>query len=270
MSKSFDVEAFGDEMKMFERIYAGHQFIPNLPICIRLDGKGFSKYTSKLKRPFDETFSQIMKDVTKFLIQETNAIVGYTQSDEISLILYSDDHKKEVYFNGKIQKLISVLASMATAKFNELAYKLLPQDKIPKLAFFDCRAWLMPNKEKAVDVLYWREIDATKNSISMATRSVYKTSEMMNKKANEMKDMLVQKGINWNEYPSSFKRGTYLQKRTELKTLTEEELNKIPKEHQPKGKIERSSVIELNLPPMSKIMNKVQVIFDKAESINYL
>ena len=106
-----------DRMKMYEDIESKRILIPKLPICIRIDGRGFSKYTKGMNRPFDKNFTDSMIETMKFLIEETDAIIGYTQSDEISLIL-SDI--REPFFKGRISKLNSVIASMATAKFNEL------------------------------------------------------------------------------------------------------------------------------------------------------
>lgn len=263
INESSFAEMLGFEMKNYEKVFAGAKLSNDKPICVRLDGKGFSKYTKKFKKPFDEDFSKIMQEVTKFLIQESNAVIGYTQSDEITLILFSENNK-ENYFNGKIQKLVSVLASMATAKFNQL---ILNKLNVEDLAFFDCRVWEVPNKAIAANVLYWREIDATKNSVSMATRVYYTTSEMKNKKASEMKEMLRIKGVEWNDYPTAFKRGAYFQKKETFRFLTESELSEIPEKYQPNGKVKRTEIVELNLPPISQIKNKIDVIFDKKQYI---
>jgi len=159
----------GDRMKLLEGEEAKRKFMPVLPICVRLDGKSFHSFCKGLKRPFDKRLSELMVDTTKFLVEESNALVGYTQSDEITLIIYSEDYKSQVYFDGRIQKIVSVLSSAATAFFNSKLSEYLPE-KANLLPKFDCRAWQVPNKVEAVNVLVWREQDAIKNSISMAAQ----------------------------------------------------------------------------------------------------
>ena len=206
-----------------------------------------------------------MVEVTKYLVEHSGAKIGYTQSDEISLVLYTDDYKQHVYFDGKIQKITSTLSSVATAVFNKLADELLPTEKrTSEYAFFDCRAWEVPNLQEAANTFLWREFDATKNSVSMAARSYYSHKQVMHKNTSEMKNMLMDKGINWNEYPSFFKRGTYVQKQDILRALTAEELAKIPVQYQPKEPIIRSEVVTLEMPIFSKVVNRVDVIFKNA------
>lgn len=253
----FDPKKFGDEMKVYEQKLAGKIFLANLPVCVRLDGKGFSKYTSKLDKPFDAQFSNIMVEVTKFLVKETNAVIGYTQSDEITLILYTSKEKDSIFFNGKIQKIISVITSLATAKFNKLVSEL---SNIPEFGFFDCRAWQVPDKKTATDVLLWREIDATKNSVSMATRKYYTTSQMKGRSKNEMKEMLLAKGVIWDNYPIAFKRGTYVQRKTILKQLEEDILKKLPKGTP--TTVNRNVISIIEMPIFSKVKNPVQVVFN--------
>lgn len=165
-------DALGDRMKLYEQAEAGRAALPLLPVCLRLDGRSFSAWTRGLQRPFDPRLSALMIEVTTKLVEETGALVGYTQSDEISLVLYSDDPKSELWFAGKLQKLTSVAASFATAHFNARVPALLPE-RSGRLACFDCRAWTVPSLEEAANVLVWREVDATKNSVSMAAREFY-------------------------------------------------------------------------------------------------
>lgn len=259
MKSSKDI--FGDRMKMYEGMETNDMFIPLLPICIRLDGKTFHNWTKGLKRPFDEDFRECMVETTKFLVEETCAIVGYTQSDEISLILYSPEVSSQVYFDGKKHKIISVVSSLCTAKFNQISsQKFLWKP----LAFFDCRAWQVPNLIEATNVLLWRELDATKNSVTMAASCVYSHKALMNQGNADKLEMLHQKGINWNDYPAYFKRGTYIQRKKMLRELTEEERMRIPDKHRPEPgmKVERATISVLDMPPFSKVANRVGVIFN--------
>lgn len=257
MSQS-NSQDFGDRMKFYEQAEAGRKAMPMLPVLVRLDGKGFSKYTKGLERPYDQRLSDIMVEVTRTIVEDTCACVGYTQSDEISLVYYSDDRESQVFFDGKLQKMCSVLASMATAKFNELAKAKFP-DK--PLAFFDCRVWTVPNLAEAANTFLWRELDASKNSISMAARHYYSHNELNNKNGAEMQEMLFQKGVNWNDYPSFFKRGTFIQRRKRLRTMSEAELSDIPEKFRPTAPVERTEVVQIDMPPFVKVTNRVGVIF---------
>ena len=261
-------DLFGNRMKEYEFKESARRFLPLLPICIRLDGKGFSKFTKGLQRPYDTRMISLMQQTTKFLVEETNANIGYTQSDEISLILYSDNYETETFFAGKIQKIVSILASLTTAKFNQLIPEFIPE-KSDKLACFDCRAWQTPTLEEAVNNILWREKDATKNSISMSAQHYYSHKELLNKNSKQKQEMLFTKGINWNDYPDSFKRGTYIQRKKTAKKFSAEDIEKLPKNHQarinPDLVIERSEVNIINLPPLISIVNKIDVIFNGAE-----
>ena len=102
---------FGDRMKLYEGAESSRRLMPLLPIMARLDGRSFHSFCRGLNRPFDERFKSLMVSVTKFLVEETNAVVGYRQSDESSLCWYSDNIKSQVFFDGRIQKMCSILAA---------------------------------------------------------------------------------------------------------------------------------------------------------------
>ena len=135
-------------MKLYEQAEAGRKLMPLVPVCARLDGKGFSKFTRGLKRLFDTGMVDAMILTTAYLVEETNARIGYTQSDEISLIYYSDTFDSEIFFNGKIQKMVSTLSAMGTAKFNSVLPSCLPS-KVGLLPTFDCRVWTVPEPHRS-------------------------------------------------------------------------------------------------------------------------
>jgi len=239
---------------------------PNLPVCARIDGKAFHSWTRGLNRPYDERIQELFNQTTLFLVEETKACIGYTQSDEISLIFYNyGKPESQIFFNGRVCKMTSVLASMATAKFNSLVPELLPE-KSSKLAFFDCRVWTVPDMTEAVNYLIWREQDATRNSIQMAAQSVFSHKQLQNKNNKELQEMLFQEGINWNNYPVRFKRGAYFQRKTIDIPFTSEELNTLPEKHNALKTnnltIKRSVVAKLDMPILSKITNRTEVIFN--------
>jgi tRNA(His) guanylyltransferase len=263
-----DKTALGDRMKLYERIEAGRRLMPLLPICARIDGKRFSRFTAGLARPYDERLSRLMVEVTQYLVEHSHARIGYTQSDEISLLFHAESFGQQVFLDGRVQKMTSILAAMATAKFNAL----LPErivERAGKLALFDCRVWTVPTREEAANVFLWREQDASKNSISMAARHYYSHAQLDHKDGAEMQEMLFQKGVNWNDYPAFFKRGTYVRRCVVQRPFTAQELEALPPLHEartnPALLITRNELRVLDLPPLGKLRNRVEVLFDGAE-----
>ena len=205
------------------------------PVAIRIDGKSFHTFTRYFKKPFDDILRESMMATMKYLCENIQGCVfGYTQSDEITLILI--DYQKlntSAWFDYEVQKMCSISASMATMAFNkEFAHQVRKykethitgsaawwdsyNDKyyqiiyaaMNKGAMFDARCFNIP-KEEVTNLLYWRQIDAARNSIQMVGRTYFSDKELEGKKNNEIQDMLhEQKGINWNNYSVSEKRGT--------------------------------------------------------------
>lgn len=263
-------ENLGDWCKWLEKNFTNEVMIPTLPIIIRLDGNNFSKWTKGLAHPFDKRLVELMIETTKFLVQETNAIVGYTQSDEITLILYSHDRKSSVYNDGKKQKILSKLTAKCTNFFNEKRKELLPEHN--KAAIFDCRIYQTPTLSDACAQLLWRENDATRNSILSLSQSLFSHDSIQNLKTNELQDkMMIEKGVNWNDLEVKLKRGTYVKRITTSKPFTPDELATLPLKHKarknPNLIIERSVIKEIEYPIFNKITNKVDVIFFDAEPI---
>lgn len=260
----------GNRMKGYEMAEAGRCLMPGLPAMLRLDGKAFHTFARGLERPFDKRLTDLMIDTTKFLVEEINAKIGYCQSDEISLVIYSEDHHSQIFFDGRIQKLTSVVASMATAYFNRELPKRIPE-KADAFAYFDCRVWNVPSLVEAANTLIWRELDATKNAISMAAQHYYSHVELHEKNGSVKREMLFAKGINFNDYPSFFKRGSYIRRVDKLVKFSMEELCRLPEKHEarrnPDLVYERSVVEHVELPPMAKVVNKVEVFFQGANPV---
>lgn len=202
---------FGDRMKMYEG-NAEVYLMPGLPIVVRLDGKGFSKYTKKMTRPYDENFSLLMQDTCKHLMKRyPKIVVGYAQSDEISLVL-KHEFLNPVEYNGRLQKLCSLLASEATSFFAVEAYKrqINPNHETPT---FDCRIFQVPSWIEASNAILWREQDATKNSIQQLGQYYFSHKQLHKLNGKQIQEkLLLEKDINWNSYPTFFKRGTYVQR----------------------------------------------------------
>ncbi len=260
----------GDRMKVYELAEAGRRLMPLLPVLARLDGRAFHCFTRDLERPFDPVFSRMMIDTTLWLAEQTNAVVAYTQSDEITLAWLAAGPDSQVFFDGRIAKLTSVLAALATVRFNQLVGERLP-GHASRLPVFDCRVWNVPNRDEAANAFLWRERDATKNSVSMAARACFGHAELDGKSAAQMHEMLWQKGVNWNDYPAYFKRGSFVQRRTVRRPFTTEELAALPPLHEvrrnPALVVERTRYQVLEMPPLGRVSNRVEVLFDAAEPI---
>lgn len=251
-------DALGDRIKLYEARETERACMPGLPTYARIDGRCFSRFTKGLDRPYDRRMSAVMIATTVALVEKTNAIIGYTQSDEISLLW-----DQEMLFGGKFQKLSSVLAGIATSAFTILGLDVF-YDRVVKLQpSFDCRVFQLPNKVEAVNTLIWREQDTTKNAISMAARTFYSHRELQNKTGPEMQEMIFAKGQNFNDYPVFFKRGTYVRKIQVMKELSDD----IPEQYRPVGPVMRSLVTAVEMPVLARVVNRVDVIFEGAESV---
>ena len=225
----------GVRMKTFYEQIPKTKLMRRCPVAIRIDGRAFHTFTRGFQKPFDEVLIKSMQGTMKYLCENIQGcVLGYTQSDEITLILV--DYKKltsSAWFDYKIQKICSIAASMATMAFNnifskyvkefdlELAYndngidteenrKLweIYKKAINKGAMFDARCFNIP-KEEVTNLVYWRQLDASRNSIQMVGQANFSHKELQNKSCNDIQDMLMtQKGINWNDLPTYQKRGS--------------------------------------------------------------
>jgi len=238
---------FGDRMKAYEKEYTEAHVPIDQILCVRIDGKGFSKFTKNFKKPFDDRLGETMKKTMMALVKETHASIGYTQSDEITLIYTPGEKATEYIFGGKVSKINSILASMATYHFNRLLSVYIDVDKP---AFFDCRAWAVPDLAEASNVLLWRVQDARKNSISSLFRWTAGHSKMHGLSGDEMKTLLKSDYFtDWNELPNKYKYGTYAKPVTVESYLTRDELMKIPEQKRPDASVlvKRTKIQELDL-----------------------
>lgn len=220
----------GDRMKKYEYITRTH-LIPRMPVIIRIDGKAFHTFTRGFKRPYDEVLVWCMQETMKKLCENIQGcVLGYTQSDEITLVLV--DYKRletSSWFDYNIQKCVSIAASMATLYFNQaFRYKKfdyainLTMDQLreeneyiktlenaaDKGAMFDARVFNVP-KEEVTNCLLWRQNDAVRNSIQMLGQAHFSHKELQNKTSKDIQNMLFsEKGVNWNDYRTTLRRGS--------------------------------------------------------------
>ena len=235
-------DELGKRMKENYEQVPKYRLMRRTPVVIRIDGKAFHSFTRGFHHPFDEVLGTAMTKTMEYLCNNIQGcIFGYKQSDEISLVL--SDYKKlnsDAWFDYEVQKMCSIAASMATMAFNKffgegvntfLYENTIPAgiDELPdalkfkkdeyihlygtyvkakeKGAMFDARCFNIP-KEEVVNCIYWRQLDAARNSVQMVGQANFSHRELQGKSCNMIQDMLhEQKGINWNDYPTMWKRG---------------------------------------------------------------
>ena len=264
-----DFEALGDRCKSFGDAETSRKAMLGLPLLVRLDGRAFHSYCRGLRRPYDERLSSCMHATTRALIEEFHPLVGYTQSDEITLAWHlPSDSRSQYPFDGKLQKLCSVLAGFASATFAREALTSLPE-KQEQVPHFDARAWQVPTLAEALEVFAWREDDAVKNSVQMAARSVASHKDLDGKGRKDQLDILHSAGIKWNDYPAFFKRGIYFRRVTRERTLTKEERERIPERFRPPiGEVFlRSSVEALEIGPIRREPEAMAILFGATPEI---
>ena len=220
--------SFNDELGT--RMKTNYEKIPQIklmrrtPVALRLDGRSFHTFTRGFKRPFDRILISTMQQTMKYLCENIQGcILGYTQSDEITLILQDyKTHETQAWFDYEVQKMCSISASMATMAFNKTFSEYVfgwewlndgggYHDKLmnasAKGAQFDSRCFNIP-KEEVTNLLLWRQLDAARNSVQMVGRVYYSHKELNGKNNSQIQDMLMEKGVNWNDFPTHQKRGS--------------------------------------------------------------
>ncbi len=234
----------GRRMKEYYEQVPKTKLMRRTPVIIRIDGKAFHSFTKGFKRPFDDVLIESMQQTMKYLCENIQGcVLGYHQSDEISLVLI--DYQKltsDAWFDYEVQKMCSIAASMATMVFNKYfsdnvqdfgydccydpyndnigdevvsgreedwnRYMNVYIKALDKGAMFDARCFNIP-KEEVTNYIYWRQLDATRNSIQMVGQANFSHKELHGKSCNQIQDMLMtQKGINWNDFPIYQKRGS--------------------------------------------------------------
>lgn len=229
-------DSLGDRMKKSYENRSKTYLTRRTPVIIRLDGKAFHTFTRGMKKPYDEIFHNTMNATMKYLCENIQGCkLGYTQSDEITLLLTDyDTLTTDAWFDYSVQKICSVSASMATMAFNKFftdnvaEYYFTLWDEVvedwrgseddvkycqtmidigDKGAMFDARCFNIPESE-VTNCFIWRQQDATRNAIQMLGQCNFSHRELQNKSCNDIQDMLIlQKGINFNDMPTEFKRG---------------------------------------------------------------
>lgn len=293
------MDTLGDRMKAYEACETMRKAPLGQPLVARVDGKSFSKFTANMTRPWDEKMAESMIVMAEYLVENIASVRScFVQSDEATLILDPNrttepsqtinaaerdlddgDNRDEARerrgektkgfpFDGRYSKLASIIAGTASSRFALEAVQHWPELVVRTPPVFDCRVFPVPDREEAVNAILWRELDAAKNAASMAARAHFSHKRLHGLSGAQMKELLLlETGIDFNDYPVMFRRGLHIRRRNVERTLSEEELSRIPAEYRPAGPVRRTETARLKLPPLIKVKNRVEVIFDGAEPI---
>lgn len=209
-------DSLGDRMKAYENVERRY-LTRRLPLIVRIDGAHFHTFTRGFDRPFDQGLVCAMQETTKNLCKNImGAKLGYTQSDEITLLITDDDTiETQAWFGKNLQKIVSIAASTATFYFNQLLREsIIKSNGVQKaieenrIATFDARAFVLPQNE-VMNCFEWRQQDAIRNSIQSLGQAYFSQKELHGQSCQNIKTMLLeQKGIDWNELNPYYQRGS--------------------------------------------------------------
>jgi tRNA(His) guanylyltransferase len=206
---------------------------------LRVDGRGFSRLTeARFDKPFDERFHQLMCQTAQALVTDLGALLAYTESDEISVLLPRDTD----LFDREVEKLVSISASIAASTFSVA---------LGAAAQFDSRIWVGGQPEMVGDYFRWRQADAGRCGLNgwaywtlrKAGRSVASATGQLEKlSVGDKNELLFQHGVNFNDLPAWQKRGTALY----WELFTKEGLD--PRTGQTVSAVRRRVAIDRDLP----------------------
>lgn len=194
---------------------------------IRLDGKSFHTYTRGLNKPFDDGLSKDIDNAILAMLPEfQGSVFAYTQSDEISVLLTDFATPNTcAWFDGNLQKMASVSASIMTAEFNKqrISRQFVEKNQWydPTLAYFDSRVFTIPDRIEVMNYFRWRQQDCIRNSVSMVAQANFSHKELNGKSQSDMHEMLHQKGVNWaTDFTDGQKNGRIIVKKSWSETIS--------------------------------------------------
>ena len=285
-------DSFGDRMKAYEAHETERSFLRGLPVVVRVDGRSFSRFTRGMAKPYDARLGDLMVRVAGKLLEGlAGAKVAYTQSDEITLLLDTygmpgtsevlralsgkDDtaseeaatmmrafeegaasrHASTPMFAGRVQKIVSTAAGMATAEFVKGAMVHWPEKCERSPPTFDARAFQVPSREEAANAILWREADAARNAVFASARARFPHRELQGKGVDAMIGLLEEAGVRFGSLPSRFTRGAYLRR---------VDVDRAGVDGRPT--VRRETRV-LDMPPLSTLSNRVEVLLEGAAPI---
>lgn len=259
-------DTLGDRVKAYESQFETH-LDTSMPVIARIDGRAFHMFTRIMDRPFDERLTDAMVATTKALVIETSALVGFTQSDEITLVWHCRPNQ-QLWFGGRVQKMASNLAAFATSRFFKQVLDTMPEHAY-RLPTFDARVWGVPGCYDVVDALVWRQLDTFKNSISQLAGAHFTHKQLQGVNSSNKLSMLTEKGIDWHKINHKFTLGTFVRSKRVKRKFTAIELSELPPKHfahqNPDLEVERTEIDIMYISSLLEYSNSLDIIYKGAE-----
>lgn len=215
-----------EKRMQYYRSLTDYRLMPKTPVIIFLDGRAFSKFCKIFEKPFDDIFIHNMNETAKYLCKNIEGCkFAYVQSDEITLYVSDTvNNETESWFGYRLTKMLSIAASLATAKFNQLLTIELCKSPCSRedltelianqnLVEFDCKAWNVPTENEVYNYFLWRQIDCIRNSKQMAAQAYIPHKELEGLHTGQQIEKLEkEKGIKWGKYSDDKKFGRFIYK----------------------------------------------------------
>lgn len=236
-----------ENMSLKEKCYAYQQEVnyfldSEKYILAHIDGRSFSKMIkNKFKKPFDDVFINAMNETAIYLCKSVQGcIFAYTQSDEISLIIRKNDPEGDVFFDGRMCKMQSIIASLATSRFTQVMMENLLKTvptcassenvidmcidavKNSPLYQFDCKVWNVDSANDAMAWILFRNIDCVRNSKQQTAQTYLPHKKLMSLNTDEQISLLKQeKNVDWNDFDDGKKYGRFIKKTEKVFAMNE-------------------------------------------------
>lgn len=281
----YEDDDFGNRIKGYENVESQRRLPCKLPYVARLDGRAFSSFTRDFQRPYDDGFQDVMGHTMESLVSDFGASIGYTQSDEISLVWYhpqhgglpDDDAQRNMCFGGRVLKITSSLAASATYFFNQnLILRFGPErgeELQARKPTFDARVWSVPNLTEATNCVLWRQQDCIKNSVSMLAQQHFSHKELLSMRTDARLARLLELGVDWHSETDRSKFGAHIVRRRQQVAFSAEELARLPPKHEahtnPSLTFERSVLVHKHY-NLAKISNRNGYLFLNEEPEFYV
>jgi tRNA(His) 5'-end guanylyltransferase len=229
-------DPLGDKVKALEDVANEHAFEPNAFLIARVDGRAFHTFTRGMAKPADLWLLDSMVHATVETAADFKSRLAYVQSDEATFCWhYETPAHGSLPFNGRVQKLCSLIAGVFSACFIDGLVARDPKRylELGRVPAFDCRIWAVPGAAEQAEAFAWREKDAVKNAVSMAACTVASPSELAGMKHRERLALLEERGFDWEGLPLAFRAGAYVRRQSRMGEIDAETLAKIPPAKRP-------------------------------------
>lgn len=247
-------DELGDRVKAFESKANAEQFDPHSFILARVDGRAFHTFTKGMAKPYDDMVFTAMIGATIAVSADLKPRLAFVQSDEATFCWHYPKREQvqmcELPFNGRVQKLCSLLAGAFSSAFLDTcvrqdAPRYLELNRVP---VFDCRVWDVPTYKDQVDAFTWREKDAVKNAVSSAACTIATPKELEGLRHRERLALMAERGLDWPSFPNAYKHGAYVRRLT-----TSEPLDPVT----------WASIPEAKRPPAGTVVDRHRVAVDE-------